>query len=163
MLWKEAGEHEVSTQRVFAHLIKTNNLARLEFFLELGADVEVRLPAVEVTCTGVKPIIGDEGGSNPFDIEPTPLLIAADSDNIPIVRLKSADPLDIRKPFAADKARFARVYGSGVRCPTLRFPESDPKNLQLHPKPTAKDPILCRPPRQPFIHSLTPLITPAVD
>jgi hypothetical protein len=49
MLWKEAGEHEVSTQRVFAHLIKTNNLARLGFFLELGADVEVRLPAVEVT------------------------------------------------------------------------------------------------------------------
>jgi hypothetical protein len=33
MLWKEAGEHEVGTQRVFTHLIKTNNLAGLEFFL----------------------------------------------------------------------------------------------------------------------------------
>jgi hypothetical protein len=61
----------------------------------------------------------------------------------PSSTFKSADPLDVRKPFAADKARFARVYGSGVRCPTLRFPESDPKNLQLLPEPskrTAKDP-----------------------
>jgi hypothetical protein len=32
MLWKEAEEHEVGTQRVLTHMIKTNNLAGLEFF-----------------------------------------------------------------------------------------------------------------------------------
>jgi ankyrin repeat protein len=70
MLWTEAGEHEVDTQRVLTHLIQTNNLASLEFFLELGADVEVRLP---ITVRWVH--------------KSTLLLIAAHLDNIPMARL----------------------------------------------------------------------------
>jgi hypothetical protein len=31
MLWTEAGEHEVDTQRVLTHLIQTNNLAVSSF------------------------------------------------------------------------------------------------------------------------------------
>jgi ankyrin repeat protein len=75
MLWEQAGKHEVGTQRVLTHLIKTNNLAGLEFFLELGADVEVRLPAFYVV--GLE--IGAAG--------PTPLLIAADLGNVSLARI----------------------------------------------------------------------------
>jgi hypothetical protein len=82
MLWKEAGEHEVGTQRVLTHLIKTNNLASLEIFLELGADFEVRLPAFDITHLENKPEVGAE-----IDIEPIPLLIVADLDNVPLARL----------------------------------------------------------------------------
>jgi hypothetical protein len=49
MLWKEARDHEFGIQRVITHLIKTNDLAGLEFSLELGADVEVLLPAFDIT------------------------------------------------------------------------------------------------------------------
>jgi ankyrin repeat protein len=69
MLWKEAGEHGGSTQGVFMHLIRTNNLAGLEFFLELGADIEFRLNAkVGLKC------------------QPTALLIAAHLDKVPLAR-----------------------------------------------------------------------------
>jgi ankyrin repeat protein len=80
MLWKEAGEHEVSTQRVLTHLIKNNNLAGLEFFLELGADVEVRLPAFN------SPALAGEVGQE-YYFEPTPLIVAAAFDNVPLARL----------------------------------------------------------------------------
>jgi hypothetical protein len=43
LLWKKVGEHEVDTQHV---LKNNNNLASLSFFLELGADVKSRLPAL---------------------------------------------------------------------------------------------------------------------
>jgi ankyrin repeat protein len=73
VLWKEAGEHEVRAQRVFTHLIDTYNLPGVELFLELGADVEVGLPAF-----GIRGL---------HDGEPTPLLVAADLDDVPLARL----------------------------------------------------------------------------
>jgi hypothetical protein len=66
MLWKDAGEDEVGMQRVFTHLIQTNNLTGVEFFLELGADVEINLPAFAIT----DPDTGAE-----WELEPTLLLI----------------------------------------------------------------------------------------
>jgi ankyrin repeat protein len=80
MLWKEAAEHEVGARRVFTHLIRTNNLTCLNFFLELGADVEIHLPAFDITGCGELDRITS-------DLEPTPLLIAADLDNVPLARL----------------------------------------------------------------------------
>jgi hypothetical protein len=68
-LWKEAAKYQADTQRVITHSIGTNNLAALEFFLELGADVEVGLPALEITRGLVH--------------RPTALLMAADLDNVP--------------------------------------------------------------------------------
>jgi hypothetical protein len=82
MLWKEAGKHKVDIQRVITHLIKTSNLSGLQFFLELGADVEVRLPAFEITSREPGYEFGTER-----DLNPTPLLIAADLDNVPLARL----------------------------------------------------------------------------
>jgi hypothetical protein len=83
ILWKETGEHEASTQLVFTHLIKTNDLVGLKFFLELGADVEVCLRAFDIIgINGDNEIVADEEIN-----EPTPLLIAADSNNVPLARL----------------------------------------------------------------------------
>jgi hypothetical protein len=66
------------TEDVFTHLIRTNNLARLKFFLELGADAEVCLLDFEING-----INGDE-----FDeLEPTPLILTADLDNVPLAHL----------------------------------------------------------------------------
>jgi ankyrin repeat protein len=61
------------------HLIKTNDPAGLKFFLDLGADVEARLPAFDMTH-----LDADEVG---VELEPLPLLIVADLDNVPLARL----------------------------------------------------------------------------
>jgi ankyrin repeat protein len=85
MLWKEAAEHKFGTQRVLTHLIESNNPVSLEFFLELGAvDLEVRLPAIDISrleddC--------DQFGRFDCEIEPIPLLIVTDLDNVPLARL----------------------------------------------------------------------------
>jgi hypothetical protein len=71
MLWKEAGEHKDSTYRALFQLINTNNLARLESFLELGADVDFRFDAF----AGI------------LIYRPSTLHIAADKDNLPLARL----------------------------------------------------------------------------
>jgi hypothetical protein len=76
MLWKQAGKHEVGNRRVLTHLITTRNLTGLEFFLELGADVEVHLLAFY--------ILDPDSWA---EYEPTPLLVAADLDNVPMARL----------------------------------------------------------------------------
>jgi ankyrin repeat protein len=78
-LWKEARDHEFGILRVITHLIKTNDLAGLEFSLELDADVEVLLPAFDIT--------GLDPPRAASDLGPTPLLIAADLDNVPLARL----------------------------------------------------------------------------
>jgi hypothetical protein len=80
MLWKDVGENEIDVQRVGTHaltVIKTNNSTGLELFLDLGADVEVRLPAFVIT---------DPDSGAEWEPEPT-LLIAADLDNIPLASL----------------------------------------------------------------------------
>jgi hypothetical protein len=70
-LWKEASEgDDFGPDHIFTHLISTNNLAGVEFFLSLGANVEVGLPAYEITESDDDPL--------GFDIlAPTPLLVAA--------------------------------------------------------------------------------------
>jgi ankyrin repeat protein len=82
MLWKEAGAHEFGTQRVLTHLIKTNNPSGLKFFLELDADVEARLPAFDI-----KTLASDEVGAELEQLAPTPLLVVAAIDNVPLARL----------------------------------------------------------------------------
>jgi ankyrin repeat protein len=84
MLWKEAAQDENRTPLVFTHLIYANNLPHLKFFLELGADVEVRLPVFDIT--GVHrdyhyylPRSGK--------FYPTPLIVAADLNDGALARL----------------------------------------------------------------------------
>jgi ankyrin repeat protein len=80
MLWKEAVKHEAVTQHVLLHLIESDNLARLEFFLELGADVDVHLPALEITDL-------DEWGTYEEKLKAISLSMAAGLDKIPLARL----------------------------------------------------------------------------
>jgi hypothetical protein len=50
-LWHEAVASPSAAERVFTHLIRTDDLANLKFFLELGADIEMNLPdARSETC-----------------------------------------------------------------------------------------------------------------
>jgi ankyrin repeat protein len=72
-LWEKAAESKSTTERLFTRFIRANNLSRLEFFLELGADVET--------------IVRDF--NSPFiNINYTPLLVAAAQlDNVPMARL----------------------------------------------------------------------------
>jgi ankyrin repeat protein len=70
-LWQEAVKFKNTTERVFTHLVRSNDLARLEFFLELGADIETDLPKFsERWSTGT-----------------TPLKAAVCLDNVPMARL----------------------------------------------------------------------------
>jgi hypothetical protein len=67
---------------ILTHLIKkTNNLAGFQFFLELGADVKVRLPAFDITHLKNNEVEAE------MDLEPIPVLIVVDLDNVPLARL----------------------------------------------------------------------------
>jgi ankyrin repeat protein len=75
-LWQEAVEFEDITERVFTHLIRTNDLARLKFFLELGGHIE----------TNLEPEFLDDD-SHDWASEITPLKAVVDLDNVPMARL----------------------------------------------------------------------------
>jgi ankyrin repeat protein len=85
-LWREAAdlESEASTLRedVLTYLINNNLLERLKFFLELGADkfIEVRLPAFKIEGFNSR-------GYGTWELKPTPLVLAADLDNVLLARL----------------------------------------------------------------------------
>jgi ankyrin repeat protein len=70
------------TQRALTYFIKTNNAAGLSLFLELGANVEVRLPAFDMSHLDRHDLMGDD-----LDIAPIPLLIVADMDLVPLARI----------------------------------------------------------------------------
>jgi ankyrin repeat protein len=71
-LWEKAAESKSTTERLFTRFIRANNLSRLEFFLELGADVETIVRDFNSPLT---------------NINYTPLLVAAQLDNVPMARL----------------------------------------------------------------------------
>jgi ankyrin repeat protein len=79
MLWKEAAKNELGTQRALTHFIKTNNPAGLALFLELGANVEARLPAFDLTHMNKH--------ERSTEAQPIPLLIVVDLDHVPLARL----------------------------------------------------------------------------
>jgi ankyrin repeat protein len=82
MLWKEAAKNELGTQRALTHFIKTNNLAGLALFLELGANVEARLPAFDMSHLNDSRRRYDRS-----EFEPIPLLIVVDLDHVLLAHL----------------------------------------------------------------------------
>jgi ankyrin repeat protein len=76
VFWREALRRGQTASRVLTSLIRGNDLARLAFFLELGIDIETRLP--EFLAHAANRI--NKGPA-------TPLIAAAELDNIPLVRL----------------------------------------------------------------------------
>ncbi|KAA8904891.1 hypothetical protein FN846DRAFT_951826 [Sphaerosporella brunnea] len=87
-LWQEAVDCGYMEDYVFGHLIHTNNLAGLKFFLELGADVEALLQGEFKNGRF-------DRYSNDWDTYGTPLKAAVDLDNIPIARLLLAYGADV--------------------------------------------------------------------
>jgi ankyrin repeat protein len=72
LLWREAASSSKTTPCVLTHLLKTRNLGRLEYFLELGADVETLLPDFDT-----------DGEVQ----SPSALIAAAYVDSVPMARL----------------------------------------------------------------------------
>jgi ankyrin repeat protein len=73
ILWRSATEDSAITAWVLTHLIDGNHLARIQYFLDLGADIETGLPDFKN-----------------WDInqeEPSPLVVAAYLDNVPLACL----------------------------------------------------------------------------
>jgi ankyrin repeat protein len=77
-LWQAAVGFWRVTNRVFTHLIRTNDLTRLEFFLGLGADIETSLSQF---------VHGDDESFDWGSETTTPLKAAVQFDNVPIARL----------------------------------------------------------------------------
>jgi ankyrin repeat protein len=74
ILWRSATEHSAITTRVLTHLICGNHLPRLQYFLELGADVETVLPDFNTPDREL--------------LDPSPLVVAAyHLDSVPLARL----------------------------------------------------------------------------
>jgi ankyrin repeat protein len=107
------------------HLFRTNNLAGLELFLELGADVEFRLPAFQINGL----IDGDR-----FDeLETTPLLLAADWDNVPFARLLLENGASVQYFDRSNRGKFGPMHAarSAVMVQLLLDHNADP-NLSDH-------------------------------
>jgi hypothetical protein len=74
ILWRSATEHSAITTQVLTHLICGNHLPRLQYFLELGADVETVLPDFNTPDREL--------------LDPSPLVVAAyHLDSVPLARL----------------------------------------------------------------------------
>jgi ankyrin repeat protein len=73
IFWRSATEDSAITARVLTHLIDGNHLARIQHFLELGADIETSLPSFDI-----------EHGERR---EEYPLVVASYLDNVPLARL----------------------------------------------------------------------------
>jgi ankyrin repeat protein len=79
-LWREAAEDVATTHRVLTHVIMNNDIVGLERLLQYGADPETRLPSFELP-----ELANDEYDYRRF--HPTPLVIAASFDNVPMATM----------------------------------------------------------------------------
>jgi ankyrin repeat protein len=110
-LWQKAVESKPTTMCVFNHVIHTNDLARLKFFLELGADVETFLYKSRGQATG------------------TPLHVAVQLNNVPMARLlleHGADPAKYDGTFNAT----IHLARSGEMVQLLLDHNADPEQLE---------------------------------
>jgi ankyrin repeat protein len=89
-LWQEAVKSESITARVFAHSIHTNDLARLKFFLELGANIETQIT------------VGYVYG--------TPLNVAARLDYVPLAHLLLEHGATLVQHDSDDRPRYSAIH-----------------------------------------------------
>jgi hypothetical protein len=79
ILWKEAAENDDAASRLFAQLIRTNNVSHLKYFLQFGPCTENRLTF----------------RTNVIFESPTPLIAAFYMDNVPMARLLLRSGADV--------------------------------------------------------------------
>jgi ankyrin repeat protein len=95
-LWEEASKDEDLIGCILTHLVAEDNLTRLKFFLELGVDVEFRIPRV-------KPFMEDD---------PTLLIIAAHRDNVPLARLLLEHGAKVQYVDQDGKGKFSPLHAA---------------------------------------------------
>jgi ankyrin repeat protein len=102
-LWQEAVEVDSITHHVFAHLIQTNDSARLKFFLELGAEVETILQDYDSNAMDTS----DRWGSGN-----TPLKVAAQLDIVPMARLLLEHGADLVQYDLLERPSYSAIHAA---------------------------------------------------
>jgi hypothetical protein len=103
-LWQEAVELQSMTHCVFTHLIRTNDLPSLRFFLELGAAIETRLPEFEGN------VDGDEWDD--WGLANTPLKVAVIQDNVLMVRVFLEHDDDLVRHDKFDPSGYGAIHAA---------------------------------------------------
>jgi ankyrin len=113
-LWQKAVEFKDITDCVFTHLLLTNDLARLRFFLELDPDVEISLRGIKGDYT-----VGHW----------TPLQIAAQLDNLPMARLLLEHGADVVQYDGRRRPSYSAIHAarSGEMVQLLLDHHADPE------------------------------------
>jgi ankyrin repeat protein len=121
-LWQEAVGFKSTTRRVFTHLIHTNDLARLKFFLELGGCIDIHL----------WDFVDDD--SDGRESERTPLRIAVGLDNVPMARLLLEYDADVVQYDEDDRPGYSAIHAarSAEMVQLLLDHHADPEQKDAH-------------------------------
>jgi ankyrin repeat protein len=106
-LWQQAVGSGSTTERAFTHLIRTNDLTSLKFFLGLGADVETLLLEFQNECGA--------DNYNYSDVKisaPTPLKVAAHLDIVPMARLLLEHGADVVQYDDLDRPSHSAIHAA---------------------------------------------------
>jgi ankyrin repeat protein len=101
LLWRSAMEYSGITARVLTHLIRTNNLARLKYFLELGVNIETGLPSFNSSNRRtffemLRDMNRLRTPDNDYLENSPPLVVAASLDNVPLAHLLLENGAQVR-------------------------------------------------------------------
>jgi hypothetical protein len=94
--------YKSTTERVFTHLIHTNDITGLNFFLELNANLETIL--LEISTDNCN---DDDWGSMP-----TALKVAANLDNVPMARLLLEHGANVVQSNELDCATYSAIHAA---------------------------------------------------
>jgi ankyrin repeat protein len=98
IFWRQALEYRhTTTERVLTSLIRTNDLAHLKFFLELDIDIDIRLSEFSADTS-------NEFYNLSFNNNPSPLIVAAYLDNVPLARLLLENGAQVQSFLLGDSA-----------------------------------------------------------
>jgi ankyrin repeat protein len=102
-LWREAAADDTITPHVFAHLIRSNDAARLKFFLELGAEVETILQDYDNSDDS------DRWGSGNTV---TVLKVVAQLDIVPMARLLLEHGADLVQYDQLERPSYSAIHAA---------------------------------------------------
>jgi ankyrin repeat protein len=126
-LWQAAARCTSTAEHIFTYLIRTTQLARLKFFLSLGADVETHLQEFDGDITN-------------YDMDEkiltktTPLKIAAEMDRTDMARLFLDHGADVVQYDKDGHPGYSAIHVSSSRemVQMLLDAKADPNQLALH-------------------------------
>jgi ankyrin repeat protein len=128
ILWKKAAKSPEATKRVLTQIINTGNLGQLEYFLELGVNVETCLPDFDTHGEHAKDYPG-----------PTALIAAAYKDSVPMAQLLLEKGAMVQYP--PNSGLFSAIHAarSAEMVQLLLDNHADPEMRAWHTRPTPLD------------------------